>query len=252
MAVAHVVGGLSLDEGRMFRSHLLECLACRARVGELRAIAHDLADVERDERREKAAQRTELKEREREEAELPPPPNTRLNGRATVLVALALVALMALSAWNFHLRGQLQFQESLAIRLRGSVQLLRDGVPWNVVTKGPEPGVPPVVDGHVVTGDDELLILINGLTASGTYRLVLLDADLREIAEDPDIAATEGTLWLYQQERQDLGDVHRIVLERVGQNGSPTVFAAERVETAGPEADEGGDVVADPVGDGAR
>src|SRR5688572_33317351 len=47
LAVAHVLGGLDDSEGRVFRSHLLECGTCRARVGELRAISHDHADVER-------------------------------------------------------------------------------------------------------------------------------------------------------------------------------------------------------------
>ena len=57
MAVAHVLGGLTPAQGRTFRSHLLECADCRARVGELRAIAHELAGVERDEERERAALR---------------------------------------------------------------------------------------------------------------------------------------------------------------------------------------------------
>src|SRR5690606_6579052 len=101
--------GLSLDQGRVFRSHLLECSACRARVGELRAIAHDLADVERDERRIRTAKRTE-KKAEQEDEDAPAGPS-RLSGRLTLLVAAGLTVLMALSVWNFMLRGRLQHAE---------------------------------------------------------------------------------------------------------------------------------------------
>ena len=72
LAVTHVLGGLSESDGRVFRSHLLDCPQCRARVGELRRIANDLADAERDERRMRAAKAVETKRRDDDDEEVEP------------------------------------------------------------------------------------------------------------------------------------------------------------------------------------
>ncbi|HSK98397.1 MAG TPA: hypothetical protein VK891_17350 [Euzebyales bacterium] len=189
MAVAHVVGGLSLDEGRLFRSHLLECSSCRARVGELRAIAHDLADVERDERRLRTAKRTETKTHESEDdtavAAAP-----RISGRATLLVAAGLMVLMALSAWNFVLRGRLQQTEEMMLLLRRSVGVLQDGDAWRV-GQSPVPGV----DGEVATLGEDMVIMITGLTERD-YGIYLLDATGRTTHSIP-VEATTGMIYEY-------------------------------------------------------
>src|SRR5687767_13346777 len=106
LAVAHVLGGLDDTEGQVFRSHLLECVDCRARVGELRAIAHDLADVERDERRMRAAQAIDTKRREGDDGgeESDETPDVTRASRITVIVGMVLV--IGLSLWNFTLRGE--------------------------------------------------------------------------------------------------------------------------------------------------
>ena len=176
MAVAHVVGGLSLDEGRLFRSHLLECTSCRARVGELRAIAHDLADVERDERRERAARRTETKAREGQEPELPDPPVRRLNGRTTLAVAVGLVLLMALSSWNFLLRGRVEEAETKMSQLRESVTVFSEGTEWQRVMTASG------VDGQIRTYEDDLVVMVDGLS-NGSYGLYLLDGRERVVGK---------------------------------------------------------------------
>jgi hypothetical protein len=174
MAVAHVVGGLTVDQGRMFRSHLLECTACRARVGELRAIAHDLADVERDERRLRTAKRTETKSHE-DDPEGTTSSTPRLSGRATLLVVASLTVLIALSVWNYTLRGRLHDMDQEILRLRESVEVLKDGQPWETV-HAPE----STIDGQISTHESSMVVLVDGLV-DRTYTIYLLQSDERTI-----------------------------------------------------------------------
>jgi hypothetical protein len=172
MAVAHVVGGLTVDQGRMFRSHLLECTACRARVGELRAIAHDLADVERDERRLRTAKRTETKSHE-DDPDATTSSTPRLSGRATLLVVASLTILIALSVWNYTLRGRLHDMEQEILRLRESVEVLRDGEPWETIRSSVS------VDGQITTHESSMVVLVDGLV-DRTYT-IYLQSDERTI-----------------------------------------------------------------------
>lgn len=243
MAVAHVVGGLTLDEGRMFRSHLLECTACRARVGELRAIAHDLADVERDERRERAAKRTDTKERHDDEAEAVPAPAVRGRGRATLLIGVGLAVLMALSSWNFVLRSRLEHAESVvALQLR-AVAVLQDGTPWRTL---PSAGA----EGQVSTLDRDLVLMVHGLTGT-TYGIYLLDAD-GETIHRAQVTATDGTLFEYVDDAEELPAAEQLLVvrsDRLPPDPGATVYAAERVtadDGAAPEADHGQQLA--PVG----
>lgn len=127
LAVTHVVGGLSEADGAVFRAHLLECSECRARVGELRRIAHDLADVERDERRVRAAKAVETKRRETEDddAELDEPTTNPRTSRVVFL--LGLVFVIGLAGWNFMLRANLATQGMAIDRAEAAAQLLIDG-----------------------------------------------------------------------------------------------------------------------------
>jgi len=245
--VAHVVGGLTLDEGRLFRSHLLECTACRARVGELRAIAHDLADVERDERRERAAKRTDTKERPDDEAEAVAPPATRFRGRTTLLLGIGLVLLMALSSWNFVLRSRLEHAEDLMALQRRAVTVLQDGTPWRSL---PSSGA----EGQVVTLDRDMVVMVHELTGT-TYGIYLLNAE-GETIHRAQVTATNGTLFEYVDDAVVLPAAEQLLVVRSDRllpepgGAGPTVYAAERVtsdDDAMPEADQGQQL--EPVGE---
>lgn len=227
MAVAHVVGGLSLDEGRLFRAHLLECTACRARVGELRAIAHDLADVERDERRVRAAKRTETKAREGEESEPAESPPSHLRGRVTLLIAAGLTVLMALSAWNFMVRSRLQDAQDRVSSLRRSVPVLQEGQAWPT-TRTSTDGIV----GEVRTLDQELAIAVTGLVDRGVYGLYLLDADDNRVMF-ASVEATDGVVFEVIDELTVL-DAYRLRLIRADEVTADAtgdvVFEAARAE----------------------
>lgn len=228
MAVAHVVGGLTVDQGRMFRSHLLECTACRARVGELRAIAHDLADVERDERRLRTAKRTETKSHDGDDAETPPP-GPRLGGRLTLLMAAALTILMALSAWNFVLRGRLQQSEQMMTLLRQSVTVLQDGQVWTTVQNSGS-----TADGQVSTLDQDMVIMVDSL-AEPQYAIYLLGPN-DEIIYRTMVEATNGMIYEYVVNRSAVDTADRVLVTRTDQltqnpDGETTVFEARRAVT---------------------
>jgi hypothetical protein len=247
MAVAHVVGGLTLDEGRLFRSHLLECTACRARVGELRAIAHDLADVERDERRERAAKRTETKERHDDDGEAIPASTGRLRGRTTLFVGVGLVLLMALSSWNFVLRSRLeQAQDVLALQRR-AVTVLQDGTPWRTLTASG-------AKGQVTTLDRDMVVMVHELSGS-TYGIYLLDRE-GETIHRAQVTATDGTLFEYVDDAAMLPAAEQLLVVRSDRllpdpgGAGPTVYSAERVtpdDGAVPEADQ--DLPIQPAGE---
>lgn len=135
LAVTHVVSGLDESEGRVFRAHLLECGDCRAQVGELRAIAHELADVERDERRVRAAKAIETKRREADEAD---PGDEEIPGssRASrIAVVAGLVIVILLSAWNFTLRGRnAELAQANGQAVEAS-SVLQFGQRWDVVAQ---------------------------------------------------------------------------------------------------------------------
>ena len=239
MAVAHVVGGLSLDEGRLFRSHLLECTACRARVGELRAIAHDLADVERVERRERAARRTETKAREGQEPELPDPPVRRLTGRTTLLVAVGLVLLMALSSWNFLLRGRVEEAETRMAQLRESVTVFRDGKEWQQLSAASG------VEGQVSTFEGDLVVMVDGL-ANGSYGLYLLDSGER-VVERQLFEAANSMLYGYMPDVPNLEAARVVELVRTDEllpepSGSPVFEATQDEASITPAPETVGDL----------
>jgi hypothetical protein len=171
LAVAHVLGGLDDSEGRVFRSHLLECPTCRARVGELRAIAHDLADVERDERRVRAAQAIDTKRRESEEEtddRAEPVPSPR-SARITVIVGLVLI--IGLSLWNFTLRGALTVQEARNESLVAAGVISESGQSWRLVREAEG------VDGSMKYKGEEFVLTVDGLSPGQLYGLYVQNAD---------------------------------------------------------------------------
>ena len=170
LAVAHVLGGLDDSEGRVFRSHLLECSSCRARVGELRAIAHDLADVERDERRVRAAQAIDTKRREAEEEvdETTEAMPSARSSRITVVVGLIMV--LGLSLWNFTLRGTLELQQADNARLRQAGVVADSGDEWDVVREVNG------IDASLTVKDGSMLLVMDGLDPEQAYGVYAEDA----------------------------------------------------------------------------
>jgi hypothetical protein len=230
MAVAHVVGGLTLDEGRLFRSHLLECTSCRARVGELRAIAHDLADVERDERRTRATQRTETKARQPDDAEPAPAGTGRFQGRTSLAVAVGLVLLLALSAWNFVMRGRMLQAEEEAESLRRAIATLEHGIEWRVLSPSADDIARLTdVDGKVAELDGALAVTVDGLRLD-KYQIRLLDDTNTPIGDAPIVVeAVDNRLLAYLDPDQvrPLQDVAQLVVEPAEGSRRDTVFAAE-------------------------
>ena len=214
LAVAHVLGGLDDSEGRVFRAHLLECGNCRARVGELRAIAHDLADVERDERRVRAAQAIETKRRETEEevdAVIEPMPSPR-SSRITVVVGLILV--IGLSLWNFTLRGALTVQEARNRNLEEMGVLAESGSPWTIVQSSSE------VDGSVKSSESRFLVTVNGLDPDQIYGLYTETAEGNVVAKYEFKTGAGDALY----EQFELPDsVERVILTDPadGEDGTP-------------------------------
>lgn len=171
MAVAHVLGGLNQTDGRVFRAHLLECGECRARVGELRAIAHELADVERDERRVRAAKAVDTKRRETDDeggdAPDPRPPN-RLRQRLVAGLALLLVATLA--TWAFTLRQNVASLEAELNDRIDAEAVLQLGTDWDVVQARDG------IEGVVRAREGELVVLADGLDEDEVYGLYVLGA----------------------------------------------------------------------------
>jgi hypothetical protein len=166
MAVAHVLGGLDTDQGRVFRAHLLECSDCRARVGELRAIAHDLAGVERDERRERSAQAVETKSRQEPEQDPGTTATSRQPSRLLVLVLVGL--LVGLSSYTFILRGNLNRAEhALEDRLEASAALEHgEELPLRYRAPG--------VEATVKVNGDRIVVLLEGVTPAEEHAIYLM------------------------------------------------------------------------------
>ncbi len=171
LAVAHVLGGLDDSKGQVFRAHLLECGDCRARVGELRAIAHDLAEAERDERRMRAAQAIDTKRRETEDddPELEEVAETSRASRITVVVGLAL--LIGLSLWNFTLRGALTAAQRVNRDLIDAAVIQDSGTRWATVRAEGS------VEGSVTVKDDKFVLTADGLNPAQRYGLYAITGD---------------------------------------------------------------------------
>jgi anti-sigma factor RsiW len=180
MAVAHVLGGLDQDRSRLFRAHLLECSDCRARVGELRAIAHELADVERDERRERAAQTVETKRRDPADEDAAGPQAPSRLSRIVLVVGVGF--LLTLAAWNFMLRSQLAaLDQRLQDRVEASAALeMGEELPVTFTAAG--------ITGTAKRADRGAVVLLEGVTARqvvGVYLLSGTGNDVRTVFSQP-------------------------------------------------------------------
>lgn len=174
LAVAHVLGGLDESDGRVFRAHLLECTDCRARVGELRAIAHELADVERDERRQRAAKAIETKRREADDDQALAADAVVSARSSRTVVVVGLVLVVALSVWNFTLREEnTRLRSAFQVRTQAA-EALQFGTPWIVV---PAPDSAFRADRTAKEHEGRLVLYVEGLDDAEVYGLYLLGAD---------------------------------------------------------------------------
>lgn len=105
LVVGHVLGNLDAPDAGAFRSHLMSCHICRSRVAELRGIAADLAEIERDELAQERV-RTQAPRRVDDAAdEAVAPVHARITVRhVTVATVVVVVLAAAMGFWNLHLR----------------------------------------------------------------------------------------------------------------------------------------------------
>lgn len=206
MAVAHVLGGLDEADGQVFRSHLLQCPDCRAHVGELRALAHDLADVERDERRVRAAKSVETKRRQDGDGDgedgttAPPAPPARL---LRLIALVAVLLLVGLAAWNLALRSTVASQQARVATVTDAAALLEFGeeVPW--ISSSDD------LEVAVKTQDQRLVLLVVGLP-DAVYGIYQLNHDDEVVASQP--VEVLGERLHYLVPLRD--DAHQLVVTR--------------------------------------
>jgi hypothetical protein len=238
MAVAHVLGGLDQSQGQLFRSHLLECHDCRARVGELQDLAHELDDVERDERRARAVNALDTKradEAEDEEsgqAETPDKGERRGRRRwARPAAIAAAVAIVLLSVWNFTLRGEVQ-------RATENAETLQDGAAVAALGEaGRVTASRGGVEGQVRVRSRRMTLVVDGLE-DARYGVYVVGEDGSTVPTVRPAAkqATEGQLLLYRPE--ELPDSAEAVVVTEGSRPLPPEPEGELVlEASLPELD---------------
>lgn len=215
MAVQHVLGGLDEGDAREFRAHLLQCGHCRARVGELRAIAHDLADVERAEERAQAANQLETKKHdEASERPLPAPRPSRTRNGQIAVIALLLV-IIVLGVWNFFLRSTVADLEGQLDAALEASRTLEAGRAWDVEADAG-------IDVEVREDGESLAIVIAGIE-DGVYRLQVTDGD-DEVVEEQEAQPTDGRMFLLVQDLRPEAEGLRLLRE--GDEEAPPVVEA--------------------------
>lgn len=171
MAVTHVLGGLDQSEGKVFRSHLLDCADCRARVGELRALASELADVEREERRERAARAVGTKRRESDDDELIEDDFVPASRGSRIALVGGLILVMLLAAWNFTLRSRIELAQTFVTSTVTSTALLLEGEQWTVDSRVDQ------LSAVVAMQGGQFAIMVSGLQPGEDYGVFLQGTD---------------------------------------------------------------------------
>lgn len=189
LAVGHVLGGLSGPDAHTFRSHLATCGDCRQRVAELRGIAAELTEVERDER-SRAQLQTEVARRDEVERDAPTRPRRFTVGHATAVVVALLVVMAGVAFWNLHLRTVIQAYESMTTSQSEALRELADGVELDARF---EQGV----RGRLVSNGQQVAFTLSGLEVAETdvVTVWLTDADglTSQRARAPGALLTGGT-----------------------------------------------------------
>ena len=177
MAVTHVMGGLDPAQAEAFRAHLLACAECRASVGELQAIAHELADVEQNEARERAQQTVELKELAQVEdpteadGATAVPTEARRWRRVRLGGVIALIAFVLLGGYTVMLRtSHQQLEAHYADRLEAAAALEHG---QSLSTRMLAPGVTATAKRN----NEHLALLMEGLEPDALYGLYLMSDD---------------------------------------------------------------------------
>jgi hypothetical protein len=158
LVVGHVLGDLPGTDASRFRSHLLGCRECRARVAELRGIAADLADAERDELA-RARVRTEAPRRVDRPDDPFPSGGPRITVRHVTIATVVVVLLAAAMAfWNLNLRERSANYFAVAEDRGATLEGLANGVPLEVEFS-------PGTTGLVVADGQEVAITVSGVDA---------------------------------------------------------------------------------------
>lgn len=186
LAVRHVMGGLDEHQAGVFRSHLLDCAHCRARVGELRAIASELAEVERAERRERATRTVDTKQRAEEEEDQSADRSVRSRRTLSRVVALGLAVLaFAVTAWAFALRAaNEQLQDALQTEVVAS-SVVNFGTPWEVER------VADGLDAVARSADGRLVVLLDGVEGGGPYEIRQIGSSGEHLQRDSATASDD-------------------------------------------------------------
>lgn len=194
LAVGHVLGGLPTREAAVFRSHLLECRECRRHVAELRDIAADLAQAEREERR-RAATKIEVARRQGPEDDDVEPPWWRGPIVMATAGVLVVVLLLGLLVWNYHLR---QGNRELLTTTTEREQVIETLAGGELVDVDLYKGVRGVV---AVTGDGVAVSLVGIPEVAGEQVVVwLLDDDDGAVWRHP-VTPSAGRLALHERRR---------------------------------------------------
>ena len=151
LIVGHVLDDLAADDAARFRSHLMECRDCRARVAELRGIAAELADAEQDELA-RAAVRTQLPRRVDPDgpADGPGPPRIRIV-HVTIATIVVLAIAAAMGFWNLHLRASAASYLAVAESRGEAIDGLVNDAPLDATFAEPVSGL--------ITGDGDQISL---------------------------------------------------------------------------------------------
>ena len=169
LALDHVLGGLSGRAASEFRSHLATCRDCRSRVAELRGIAAELGEIERDER-SRARLQTEVARRDESDHQ-PAEPTRRLTlGHVTIATVVVLLLAAGVAFWNLHLRTVLGAYESVVTSQSDALDDLASGVLLDAdLAEG--------VSGRLVASDERLAFTLAGLDITGDEVVAVWAAD---------------------------------------------------------------------------
>lgn len=155
LALDHVLGELSGRRASAFRSHLGTCGDCRSRVAELRGIAADLGEIERDER-SRARLRTEVARRDDLEHAQATPTRRLTIGHVTLAAIVVLLLAAGIAFWNLHLRTQVDAYASVVSSQSDALRDLATGVEVDVRLRDG-------VSGRFVATDDRVAFSLAGL-----------------------------------------------------------------------------------------
>ena len=156
LVVGHVLGDLPENDASRFRAHLLGCRECRARVAELRGIAADLADAERDELA-RAQVRTEAPRRVDQPDASVPTTGPRITVRhVTVAVVVVVLLSTAMAFWTLYLRQDNAEYLAVVEDREATLENLANGLPLELeLASG--------VSGLVVADGEQVALSLAGI-----------------------------------------------------------------------------------------